>query len=280
MNPPPNLREVQRWLQWVVTDPRGARAALDEPHPNIEMYQDRYTEPTLSQLRWIEGGRVASESRLSVYAEAYFFRMLECFEKDFPKTRRVMGQEIFANAVAEYLKGNPSKFYSVDEVGWRFPQFLAETDLALEPWAKDLALFEWLQIEAFYSPDPHVHNANWKDHLATMDANRIHFLIHPSVRLMHSQWSITQVVNQHETEAVVGQNEIQRGEQFLVIYRYKDESFWDELDSASFKIIEELKSGNSLEAAMSGVNLDSNNVSNFFSRWIERGIICGLKEEK
>ena len=40
------------------------------------------------------------------------------------------------------------------------------------------------------------------------------------------------------------------------------------------------KSGNSLEATMSGVNSNSNNVSKSFTRWIERGIICGLKEEK
>src|SRR3989338_8721344 len=78
-NASPNLRELQEWLRWAITDPRGAAGALEDPHPADR--GDRYQAPPVDVLEMLESTEDASvEERVSVYAEAYFSRIVESLE--------------------------------------------------------------------------------------------------------------------------------------------------------------------------------------------------------
>jgi hypothetical protein len=51
--------------------------------------------------------RLSAAERIDIYANAYFFRLLECLGGDFPATLAVLGADSFAALVKEYLLEHP-----------------------------------------------------------------------------------------------------------------------------------------------------------------------------
>jgi hypothetical protein len=69
----------------------------------------------------------SSVERLAVYASAYYARLIECLESEFPVFRQTVGEEAFAEFAADYLQRYPSRSYSLGHLGDNFPRYLAET---------------------------------------------------------------------------------------------------------------------------------------------------------
>jgi len=280
-NATPCLRDLQTWLQWIITDPRGVSQALGNPHPIIEKYKERYTEPTDSHLLWIEDKRIGAGERLSVYAEGYFFRILECLEKDFSRTRKVLGPEIFASVVAEYLKAHPSRFYSIDEVGYKFAPFMSEYKEVMGrfPWIGDLALFEWEHIQTFYGKDGQTTNQEWQENLSKIDPSKLQFQVHPSVHLLKSNWPLSKIIKNSEMDG--GEWTFRKKNESLILFRDKnDQVVWEKLDAPAFEILNQLRSGATLEETISRVNgVTTELFSKIFSEWVEKGLLCGIARE-
>ncbi|MDE2313841.1 MAG: putative DNA-binding domain-containing protein, partial [Elusimicrobia bacterium] len=103
---PPCLPELQSWLQDVLSDPDGVDAAAARGAANAQV------------LSWILDGAGADvRTRLSVYSDAYFLRLLDSLGHDFPALKRALGGDGFRGLIADYLKTNPSTFKSVSMVG-------------------------------------------------------------------------------------------------------------------------------------------------------------------
>src|SRR5213076_598274 len=82
----PPLARLQRWMRWMLTDPRGVRVALDDgPGPR------RAREPKPRLFGRVVGG----EDRLGIYADAYFLRIRDSLANDFRAVRRAVGENAF-----------------------------------------------------------------------------------------------------------------------------------------------------------------------------------------
>jgi len=276
MNNAPSLRDLQLWLKWIITDPRGVTEALNNSTSKVEKYESRYTRPTPSYLGFIVNDGARSPERLDVYAEGYFSRILECMAKDFAKTKKAIGEEAFTKLVAEYLKAHPSQFTSIDEVGFRFASFISDFDgIALKEWVSDLAHFEWSWIESFYAEEIPP-QSNWQDELAKNPHAQI--LVHPSVRLVQSLWPIAKLIRDLDSDTAIDSGELdQESRCSIVIYRFNDDVHWEEIDPSIFQILQNLKREASLGSALAQVqDIDPQVVSQNFSHWVERGILCGV----
>src|SRR5580698_3157980 len=64
-------------------------------------------------------------TRLGVYQEGYFLRLLEILGKEFPAVKRLAGDEQFDQLGRNYILSFPSHSYSVRYVGQHFSEFLA-----------------------------------------------------------------------------------------------------------------------------------------------------------
>ncbi len=62
---------------------------------------------------------------MNVYSSAYYSRIIEVLEKDFPVLKNVL-DELFAHVMMEYLKVHPSTFDSIDFVGNKLATFFKE----------------------------------------------------------------------------------------------------------------------------------------------------------
>lgn len=97
--------------------------------------------------RVIRGDHNASAAdRLTVYANMYFFRLLDNLGLDFPALAAALGPTSFHNLITDYLHACPSRGASVRNVGQRLPAFLREYPAA-PPWLAELAALEWTRLD-------------------------------------------------------------------------------------------------------------------------------------
>lgn len=189
----PSLREIQEWLRWAITDPRGVDAALGDPRP--PGLGPRYQAPASDMRRWIESRELSS--RIGIYAEAYFSRIAGSLAVDFPALRRLLGEESFLRLAADYLKEHPSRYFSIGEIGRSLGAFAASHPLSDEfPMLADLARFEWAMIEAFHAPLAAPSDRSRWAMLDEADWAAAQFVFEPALVLFSSEWPVSELRSQ------------------------------------------------------------------------------------
>jgi hypothetical protein len=117
------LDAVQRWFQAVISHPAGVSGGIasEEAQELIRMNREELE----SVVR--RSAQLTAEERLSIYANAYYARLLECLGDVHPQLRRAVGEEGFDALAFAYLQAYPSRSYTLDRLGERFETFLAES---------------------------------------------------------------------------------------------------------------------------------------------------------
>lgn len=148
-----SLDVVQRWFQAVVSHPGGVEggAVSDEAQALIRLNRGEL-EAVVRRSR-----NLTAAERLSIYANAYYSRLLECLGANYPILKQTLGEEIFDSFAFEYLQQYPSRSYTLDHLGESFAKFLDETRPEDEGagWPDfliDLATFEWTIAKVFDGP--------------------------------------------------------------------------------------------------------------------------------
>jgi len=86
-----NLRKLQTLLYQCITDPDGT-------NENVGNERGKVLEALVQADE-----RLSTVERIDIYADAYFYRLLECLSEDFPATLAVLGADNFAALVKGYL---------------------------------------------------------------------------------------------------------------------------------------------------------------------------------
>ena len=116
----PDLRKTQDLFWSLITAPEGVR-------PGLEGLVRRGEAPS-SILDEVFAGdeRLSPADRLDIYANMYFFRLLDCLREDFPKVAAAVGDDRFHNLATDFLLRHPSGHPSLRELGRRLPRFVAD----------------------------------------------------------------------------------------------------------------------------------------------------------
>lgn len=159
-NEPRRLDVVQRWFQAVITHERGVQEGMESGDAQSLIPLAR------GQLEQVirRSNKLRAEERLSIYANAYYARLVECLAECFPVLKKAVGNEIFESFAVEYLQHYPPQSYTLDKLGEHFSRFLKETrpDLSQEGkppekpnWPDfliDLSRLEWTIAKVFDGP--------------------------------------------------------------------------------------------------------------------------------
>jgi hypothetical protein len=137
------LSAIQERFYALVTHPEGVAPAL-AAEPGA---------PPLEEM--VRGDRgLGAVDRLDVYANMYFYRLLDVLRDAYPKLTAAVGDTAFHNLVTEYLVACRPHHPTIEAAGDRLPQFLAGHPLAADrPWLVPLARLERTYTELFDGPD-------------------------------------------------------------------------------------------------------------------------------
>lgn len=197
------LADLQRRFFRLITAPENVAAELPAAAA---------TEPGIAPLTgWIRADDEAmATQRLDVYANMYFFRLLEVVRDDYPKLAALVGADRFHNLVTSYLQAYPSANPSIRWVGRHLARHIEDSEpelLARHPPAAALARLEWARGEAFDAAGaPAVTVAD----LAAVPPDRwplLRFKLRPAVRvveLSHAVLPLWLALEQAERAARAG----------------------------------------------------------------------------
>lgn len=96
--------------------------------------------------------RLSSVERLEIYSRSYWFRILSSFNEDFVGLRAVVGERKFDALAEAYLADNPSRSFTLRNLGSRLEAWLRANPKWVQPneqLALDMVRLEWADIECF-----------------------------------------------------------------------------------------------------------------------------------
>lgn len=187
----PTLAATQQLLRRLITAPEGVAATLAAD-------ADRGGDLRDALAATIRGdGGLDAVQRLDIYANMYFFRLLDVVQEHYPATRALFGDVGFHNLITDYLLHHPPAHFSVRHVGDHLPDFVATHAAGLgRPYLAELAQLEQGINDAFDAEDqPALSPADLADvPVAGWAGMRLH--LHPSVRLLRGDWGVHTVRGQ------------------------------------------------------------------------------------
>jgi hypothetical protein len=141
------LDHVQRWMQAVIEHPGTAEEAVRSPAAQTEL------DPGTIEGVILPSKTLSSVERVGVYQGMYLLRMIEALEGDYPAVAHYLGTDGFAELVERYAKAHPSRSYTFNRFGGKFPEYIRDAKwLRRRAVLSDLARLERAVTEVFDAP--------------------------------------------------------------------------------------------------------------------------------
>jgi len=115
-----DYKKLSAWMLTVITHPKGVRSGA-----SLAANQGLSSKPIEAIIN--PSNKLDSVARISIYQRAYYARLLDCFQVEYPVLKKLLGVDIFKAFVFEYLQRHPSSSYTLNQLGAQFPAYLAQT---------------------------------------------------------------------------------------------------------------------------------------------------------
>lgn len=292
MTQPMSLERIQREMAQAVMTPLNADEEMRK-----ESRDGRSMERVAASFI-APNSRLSSFERLEIYNRQYWFRILGALAEDFPALRTVIGSRAFDALSVAYLNENPSRSFTLRNLGSHLPEWLiANPQFAgrRAGLAVDVARIEWAFIEAF---DGGEHEPLTLEQIATLDGNS-HLGLQPHLQLVELEYPVDDLVLnlhkqekrqtteaglQHEGEehAPAKLPALRRNATWLAAHRVDYSVYYLRLKRGEFHTLRAIRSGRPLgEAIEAGVTTARvpaarrpQLVRQWFTSWAELGWIC------
>ncbi len=220
------MKKTQNLLWKFITAPEGVEKALKKFPAPLPIVGDQ---------------RVSAAERLDIYANMYFFRILDSLKEDFPAVLKILGANGFHDLIADYILKHPSSHWSLRYVGQDLPPFLKKYSLLKKwPYLSELAQVEWLLLTAFDA-------ANAKP-LTREDLSRIKpdqwaqlkLKLVPSFQCLELSWDIWRI----RENVLAGKKSATRSQKtFLIVWRQGFKVFYQNVDLQEASLLNGIRKG-------------------------------------
>lgn len=283
MNDTP-LDALQRWFQAVVTHPGGVSSGVrsDEARTAIDASD--------AAAVIVPSSRQSADARLAVYAHAYWARLVECLQEEYPVVRSAVGDEAFDGLVVDYLQTYPSRSYTLGQLGNRLADHLAATRPTDDDFAAavvELCRFERAVNEVFDAPGGETLGYLTAEQLATVPGERrgdLRLVSLPTFQLLRFEhdvnaWFTALRTNPAEAGPPQGKPSfVALSRRGYVVRRHP-------LSHVQYDLLTELRSGATLGRALSTITADHTaaideiavSLGTWFTEWSAAGFFRGLK---
>jgi hypothetical protein len=281
----PPLADLQQWLRWIITHPQGISNALAGVDSSPSLPDQRFVEPKPRRLDEItQAPPFLREQRLGVYSNAYFARLLESLESDFPAVRRVLGQDPFRRLAADYLLKHPSSSPHVGDLGAALPQFALSHPFAIEwPFLPDLINLEWAILLSLWSERLPPLDPSLLQSVPEQDWPTAQLILDPTVRLLATAWSVDRLWEKRmRPETKKKHRLLKQSPRWLLLYR---DDHWVQLralEEPQWFLLQSIQRGKTLEVACDQLTQryptpgSSWPVMQWFTQWVQSGVIKNI----
>jgi hypothetical protein len=225
------LRQLESLLYRLITAPSGVAEGLAA---------ERDLDPAALDAIVHGDERLSAEARVDIYANMYFYRILDALKEDFPGTLAVLGADNFHNLVTGYLLEYPPTEPSITHCGSHLAAYLRDHPLREDaPFIADLAKLERATVEVFLGPDAAPLKPEALRAVAVSDWPAMKLKLHPSAQILTLDWQVSDLLraveehrpwnppNQHAVRVLVWRANAR------VSYRDLDRAEADALEAAS-----------------------------------------------
>lgn len=134
------------------------------------------------------------ESRLQIYQNAYYLRLIDSLKQDYEALHTVLGEQEFTQLVLAYIRLHPSSFASLRHYGDLLAKFIRQSAYFKgREYVAELAQLQWLLVEAFDAADKAIISEQVLAQIPPLQWPEIHLTFHPSIRRMTCQWNTVEI---------------------------------------------------------------------------------------
>jgi hypothetical protein len=185
MLPELSLADLQKFLYRLIVAPDGVEKGLAA--------EKEFSPATLSTL--IHAGALSATLRVGIYANMYFYRLLDAIKEDFPATFTILGDVNFHNLITEYLIEYPPGHPSLTEVSRNLAKCVEHSQFAVQyPFLADLIRLERALVEVFLGSDTRPLSCDELRAVPVVEWSALRFGLHPAIQLLDSQWRVDETL--------------------------------------------------------------------------------------
>jgi hypothetical protein len=139
--------------------------------------------------------RLSARNRLEIYANAYFYRLLDVLKEEFPATLEVIGEANFHNLVTGYLIEYPPTEPSILYAGRNLADFLRAHPLIERwPYSADLAQLERACLDVFHELDARTLDAATMRLVLPAEWPGLVLKTQPASRILDLDWPVHDIM--------------------------------------------------------------------------------------
>jgi hypothetical protein len=241
---------------------------------------------------------LSSFDRLEIYNRQYWFRVIGAVAEDFPALNTVLGEKIFDRLVLAYLQENPSRSFTLRNLGSKLPKWLEhhpEFAPARHELLMDVARLEWAYVEAFDAVDiAPLTNSDFEGlkaesklllqpHLQLLS---LRYPVDELVLAVHRKTGPSDIMSNAVSERRPGEKNhlprMRRSAIRLAVHRYENSVYYKRIDHEAFMLLSALQTGASLGVALKIAFRDNTlsaekqavKIQEYFSHASELGWFC------
>ena len=264
-----HLKELQSLLYRLITAPSGVAEGLAAERDLGASGLDAIV---------LGDDRLSAEARVDIYANMFFYRLLDALKEDFPATLAVLGADNFHNLVTGYLLEYPPTEASLFYCGRYFAVFLRDHPLREgAPFVADLAALERAIVEVFQSPDAAALESGSLRAIAPADWPAMKLRTHPAVQIRALDWRVSVLLRAVEERRPWKPAE--RGAGRVLVWRRDARVFHRDLERLEAEALEAASRGLTFAEICDVVTANAANqepvaaTNRMLSRWLSDGLL-------
>lgn len=260
-----NLLEIQRRFTEALTTPLNPEEGIADRTLAGESMQDVVDSIVKPN------DRLSSVERLEIYSRSYWFRILSSLNEDFVGLRAVVGDEKFDALSQAYLTENPSRSFTLRNLGSRLEDWLRANPRYIEPHerlALDMVRLEWADTECF---DALEEPSLTLDDIAKLGEDP-RLRLQPHVKLLDLHYPVDdlllQIRDEEEDESDEASNTFSEKRSrarlksvrkskpkpaFIVVHRVDNLVYFKRVTPETFRMLQAIQNGKSLSEAIDAV---------------------------
>jgi hypothetical protein len=264
-----HLKELQSLLYRLITAVSGVGEGLAAQHG--------LTRDGLGAIM-LGDERLSAEERVDIYANMYFYRLLDVLKEDFPATLQVLGEDNFHNLVTGYLLEHPPTEPSVYFCGRNLSDYLRDhPTTANVPFAADLAMLERAMVEVFHAADAVALDAEAMRMTPPNEWPALQLRMPPATRILALAWKVVELL-----VAVEAKRKCEPAEHAAVkvlVWRRNGQVFYRELEAIEVRALAAASRGAKFAQMCDLVAADCpidtvSELNRLLARWLQDGVLC------